>query len=230
MDIKTKFLALYNKHLSLRTGSEDLLVYLNSTDFFSAPASTKFHSAYPGGLAQHSLQVAELLLEKNARYNLGYPEESVVICGLLHDVCKANFYKFNEDPATDAQMAFLMKLSGEEYAALPKGKAYVSTLIDWHKNGRQGDKPVFEQTYVVADQLPIGHGEKSIFLINRHLELTNDEAMAIRWHMVAFDAGIHFSYPSGFPFHQSMNTCKLVTALFAADIEASNLIEDGVNL
>lgn len=227
-DIKTNFLALYNKHLSLRAGSEDLLIYLNSTDFFEAPASTKFHSAFAGGLAQHSLSVAELLLKKNAEYQLGYSEDTIVICGLLHDVCKANFYKFNTDSPTDSQLSYLMKLSGEDYTGrITKG--FASKLIDWHKNGRQGDAPEDVQEYTVEDQLPIGHGEKSIYMINRHMELTKDEAMAIRWHMVSFDAGIHFQYPSGFPFNQAMHTCKLVTALFTADMEASNLLEDGAS-
>lgn len=72
---------------------EDLISYLLESDFFEAPASTKYHSAYVGGLCEHSYKVFELLYRKNKLYKLGIPEDSIIISALLHDFCKIDFYK-----------------------------------------------------------------------------------------------------------------------------------------
>ena len=71
--------------------------------------------------------------------------------------------------------------------------------------------------WTVEDQFPVGHGEKSIFLAQRYIELEDQEIAAIRWHMTGFDAGIHFNYPSGFPFRSSMEKYPLLKLLIIAD-------------
>lgn len=77
-----------------REGIKELIYYLeHRTDYFIAPASTRFHGNYKGGLAEHSLNVMNLLKEKNERYHLNISDESIIITGLLHDICKVNFYK-----------------------------------------------------------------------------------------------------------------------------------------
>ncbi|NFF59830.1 HD domain-containing protein [Clostridium botulinum] len=75
-----------------RTGIERIIQYLDETDFFIAPASTRFHGNYEGGLAEHSLNVYELFREKNKKYDLGLSEDTIKIVSLLHDICKVNFY------------------------------------------------------------------------------------------------------------------------------------------
>ena len=122
----------------VRPGADKLLEWLKSTDFFTAPASTRFHGAYPGGLVKHSLNVYYALL---GNFNLRglYSPQTQAIVALLHDVCKANYYA--------------------------------------------GEYP----DYTVKDQMPMGHGEKSVYLVMKHMELTDDEALAIRWHMGAYD-------------------------------------------
>lgn len=75
-----------------RQGCTQLLDWLHSTDFFCAPASTRFHESYKGGLVEHSLRVYIELYKLVMLYTPQQPHDSVVICGLLHDVCKANFY------------------------------------------------------------------------------------------------------------------------------------------
>lgn len=124
-----------------RPGADKLLEWLKSTDFFTAPASTRFHGAYPGGLVKHSLNVYYALL---GNFNLRglYSPQTQTIVALLHDVCKANYYA--------------------------------------------GEYP----DYTVKDQMPMGHGEKSVYLVMKHMELTDDEALAIRWHMGAYCAGV----------------------------------------
>ena len=87
---KRRFIEIYTAKIT-RTGSAKLLEWLEkNTDFFTAPASTRFHSAVPGGLCAHSLNVYDLLAE---RFSDSEDAESIAISSLLHDICKANFYK-----------------------------------------------------------------------------------------------------------------------------------------
>ena len=91
MDYREEFLQIWHQHVS-RPGSEKLLDWLdNKTDFFSAPASTRFHGACDGGLCMHSLNVYHAL--HDGFFTEGESEESYAICALLHDLCKAGFYK-----------------------------------------------------------------------------------------------------------------------------------------
>ena len=73
-----------------RDGIEDLINFLENSDFFTAPASTKYHNAFAGGLAQHSLNVYNNLVEITK--DKGFDKESLIVCALLHDICKIYFY------------------------------------------------------------------------------------------------------------------------------------------
>lgn len=75
-----------------REGIEKVIKYLDATDYFVAPASTKYHGNYEGGLAEHSLNVYEILKQKNIQYDLGLSDETMRITALLHDICKVNLY------------------------------------------------------------------------------------------------------------------------------------------
>jgi hypothetical protein len=211
-----------------RAGMVDLIKWLeNETDFFTAPASTMFHGNYEGGLIEHSLNVHMLACDKWKYYKLQerYPLESIQICAILHDVCKIWMYDKDEEPPTDAQLKYLAALTKGKPLAL-KGamnKAYCSDLINYWKNG--GDEPEYKVAWKVNDKFPLGHGEKSVYLVSQHLDLTQAEALAIRWHMTGFDAGIHFNYPSGYPFRAAMDKEPLVTIIATADMEASSILE-----
>ena len=87
-----------------RDGIEDLIKFLETSDFFKAPASTRFHGDYEGGLVAHSLKVYEILKHKvqNSVLEINIPEESIIIIGLLHDICKTNFYKTDYRNAKNA--------------------------------------------------------------------------------------------------------------------------------
>lgn len=211
-----------------RDNIHDLVLYLKSTDFFTAPASTKFHGSEPGGLLYHSWHVYQLLMAKHDLYQVKVPEESLIIAGLLHDVCKVGCYHVDIDPPTDAQINYLTKLAGREITAIKQGpftKGYISELINWYVNKKEGPRPEYKQTYVYRDSFPIGHGEKSVVILSRIINLTEAEALAIRWHMLAFDAGIHFNYPSGYAYRDALAKYPLVTLLATSDIEASNILE-----
>ncbi|HAM31770.1 MAG TPA: hydrolase, partial [Erysipelotrichaceae bacterium] len=94
MNNKEKFIELYKEHIH-REGADKFLEYLCSShsDFFEAPASTRFHGNYKGGLVEHSLHVYECLKDYLARqrchdeYKLNYSDESIAIVALLHDIC-----------------------------------------------------------------------------------------------------------------------------------------------
>ena len=151
---KNDFIKIFKEKIT-REGSDKLLEFLEKSDFFTAPASTRYHGAYEGGLLRHSLNVYECLVEYLARdrvkqkYELNVSEESAAIVALLHDVCKINFY---------------------------------TTAFRNSKNEQTGkwEKVPY---YTINDTLPYGHGEKSVYMISGFIRLTRDEAMAIRWHM-----------------------------------------------
>ena len=100
--MKEKFLELL-KTVN-REGRNDLIEFIQKTDFFKAPASTRFHGDYEGGLVEHSLKVYEILkhkVETNIE-PIKVSDESLIIIALLHDLCKANFYKVDYRNAKNA--------------------------------------------------------------------------------------------------------------------------------
>ena len=100
--MKQDFLSILTK--VKREGIENLINFLEQTDFYTAPASTRFHGNFEGGLVEHSIKVYEILkhkVETNIE-KLQIPEESIIIIGLLHDICKANFYKIDYRNAKNA--------------------------------------------------------------------------------------------------------------------------------
>ena len=153
MDYRAEFLEIFQQKVS-RPGSEKLLAWLDTTDFFRAPASTRFHGACESGLVMHSLNVYHALRERY--FEEGDSEETFAICGLLHDLCKANYYK----PGT---RNVKNEVTGQ-----------------WEK----------VPSYSIEDAFPYGHGEKSVYLIERFMRLRTAEAVAIRWHMGGFDDSV----------------------------------------
>ena len=93
-EMKAQFLEIYNESIK-RDGAENLLKWLSESDFFEAPASTRFHGSHEGGLLAHSLNVYHCLKEivEQASLQETYSPETIAISALLHDVCKVNFYK-----------------------------------------------------------------------------------------------------------------------------------------
>ncbi len=159
MSVKEEFIEVFEKNIT-RDGNKELLKWLLSSDFFTAPASTKFHSAYEGGLAEHSLKVYNRFLkmiisEYGDNYTNVISNESIAIIGLLHDVCKVNCYKVDYRNVKD-------------------------------ENGNWTKQPY----YTFDEELPYGHGEKSVYIISSFVKLTREEAIAINWHMGGFDARV----------------------------------------
>ena len=194
--MKEKFLEIYRENIS-RPGADKLLAWLETTDFFTAPASTRFHLSRPGGLVEHSIHVYERLSNLVADEE-GYPgstfgedftisDETIAICGLLHDICKANFY----------------------------------TVEMRNRKNEQGQWEKYP-FYVVDDQLPYGHGEKSVYIISGFMKLTREEAMAIRWHMGFSDTDFK---GGGFSVGNAFGKFPLAVLTHIADLQATYLDE-----
>jgi putative nucleotidyltransferase with HDIG domain len=187
MSAKQEFIDIFKENIK-RPGSEKLLEWLSQSDFFIAPASTKYHSAFEGGLVQHSLNVYKLLKKRCAEYGIT-DGESIAICGLLHDICKANFYTIS------------------------------------YRNAKN-ERGIWEKVpyYTVDDQFPFGHGEKSVFVVERFMRLRENEAIAIRWHMGGFDEA---AKSGGFSISHAYEKYPLAVLLHMADLEATYLSEQG---
>lgn len=186
LDYKQIFVDQYTQHIK-RRGADRLLEWLIGSDFFTAPASTRFHAAYEGGLVEHSLNVYKVFMKKHFVEGEDDPE-SVAICTLLHDICKAGFYE-------------------------------VSYRNRKNEDGQWEKVPY----YTINDRFPYGHGEKSVFLIERFMRLKNDEAVAIRWHMGGFD---DTAKAGSFAIAHAYEQYPLAVKVHLSDLEATYLCEN----
>lgn len=181
-----------------REGIEYVIEDLENLGFFEAPASTRFHLNYDGGLCEHSLNVCKVglmlceeMIKMSPEVEPSLQKDSVIITTLLHDVCKADIYKK------------VVKKQKNQYGV-------------WE------EVPGYDVDY---SNFPMGHGEKSVIrLLLSGLELTDEEMLAIRWHMTAWD--LAFQSPEQ---KNNLNTardlCPLCTLVQCADGLASNIVE-----
>ena len=91
--MKEEFIELLKS--TKREGVDEIINFLEKTDFFKAPASTRFHGNYEGGLLEHSMKVYEILKYKVKKsvIDINVSDDTLIIVALLHDICKANYYK-----------------------------------------------------------------------------------------------------------------------------------------
>jgi len=179
-ELKEKYVKIFKENIK-REGSNELLDYIENSDFFTSPASTKFHSNFEGGLCQHSIFVYERFLkllknEYGENFSHKISNESIAVIALLHDLCKIDNYKLDYRN---------VKVNGE-----------------WTKQAYYA----FNDS-----TLPYGHGEKSVYMISGYMKLTREEAMAINWHMGGFDTRVlggsydlsnaFYQYPIAILFH-----------------------------
>ena len=155
MTNRERFLDICQREIK-REGIDKLLEYLCSgaSDFFTAPASTRFHCSHEGGLLEHSLNVYDNLRDYLSRerakneFALEYSDETIALVSLFHDLCKVNCYKTGTRNVKDERGV-------------------------WHS----------VPTYEFDDRLPYGHGEKSVYILSGYMRLTREEAFAIRYHV-----------------------------------------------
>lgn len=181
--MKGEFLILFDKYVT-RDGASELRKWLVESDFFTAPASTRFHGSHEGGLCEHSLNVWKQMV----RLLKAYPEikttgETVAVVALLHDVCKVGLYK-----------------------------------VDYRNAKNEAGQWEKVPYYVYDEQFSYGnHGGKSVYLIGKHIKLTDQEAVAVQCHMGNEDG----KYSTSDAYRQF----PLAWLLHAAD-EASTYLDD----
>lgn len=184
-----------------RDGINELVAFLEKSDFFTAPASTRFHCSLPGGLALHSLNVYHMFEHKCKsepfKSILGdMPEDSRKIITLLHDVCKTYMYEID----------------------YRNKKIYSDTGSKRDEKGRFDWAAV--EYYTINDRVPYGHGEKSVMMIEEYIKLQPFERYAIRWHM-------GFSEPkeNWNTLGTAIEKYPVILALHQSDLEATYLLE-----
>ena len=184
-----------------REGIDKLIEFLEKSDFFDAPASTKFHCSIPEGLVIHSLNVYDMFMLKcekepfnEALQNL--PDDSRKIICLLHDICKTYFYEID----------------------WKNKKVYSDTGTKKDERGRFDWQTV--PYYKVDDKIPYGHGEKSVMMIENYINLTPVERYAIRWHMGFTEPKENWGYVGA-----AIEKYPVILAVFEADLEATYLLE-----
>ncbi|PKK94512.1 MAG: hydrolase [Tenericutes bacterium HGW-Tenericutes-5] len=191
MTKKDEFISLFKKHIK-REGANDLLEFLLSSksDFFDAPCSTRFHLSKESGLVEHSINVYECLK--------AYLERPRV----------KELYGLEFSDETIAIVALLHDLC--------KINVYKKSMRNVKD---ESGKWVQVPSYDFHDELPYGHGEKSVYIISGFMRLTRDEAFAIRYHMGFSDTENVRNVGEAFA------RFPLAFALSTADMEATYFIE-----
>ena len=164
-----------------REGIEKLVEFIRKSDFYKAPASTRYHLCCEGGLLKHSMNVYKCLITKRDSEMWKYilkevPEESFIIAALLHDLCKTYFY-----------------------------------TVDYRNKKNERGEWERVPFYTVDDRIPYGHGEKSVMMIETYIKLRPSERYAIRWHMGFSEAKENYNaigkafemYPLALALHES---------------------------
>lgn len=176
-----------------REGIEDLINWLeNESDFFISPASTKYHLSYKGGLLEHSLNVLDQMINQLA---LDLSDEQIT----------------EELRISTVIVSLLHDVCKANYYS-EKEKNVKNEKGEWVK----------EPYFVTDDMYPLGHGEKSVIIIQKYIKLTDDEIMAIRWHMGGFEPKDNYQYLS-----KAFSKYYLALALHIADLKATYVTENG---
>ena len=206
-----RFEKLYADYILPRDGGDKLLEFIHKSDFYTAPASTKYHLAEKGGLLQHSLNVFDCLLAKRTDNGIWqkklekYSTSTIAVVALLHDICKTYTY-------------------GKEFK---NQKVYDKDVVATSeprqiKHDSKGDFVWMEvPTYVTDNRFPMGHGAKSVFIIQQFMKLSMEEIATIYWHMGAYNLDSSCYGELG----SAIEKYPLVLALQEADMEASHLLE-----
>lgn len=184
-----------------REGVDRLVDFIRKSDFYTAPASTRYHNCHEGGLLEHSLNVYDCLTKKVDnptwhQYLITVDPESRKIVPLLHDLCKSYMY------ITEYKNKKVYSESGKKSDEVGR--------FDW----------VSVPGYTTDDRIPYGHGEKSVMMIEEYMKLLPVERYAIRWHMGFTEPKENYNALS-----TAMRKYPLILAMHEADLEATYMLE-----
>lgn len=186
-----------------RQGIDKVIDNLEHSDFFTAPASTIYHSNYEGGLVEHSLNVYRCLKDMCYKfYPKRYSNDTIILVSLLHDVSKKDYYE------KTARNMKLYKPDGSKYDEMGR--------YDW----------VAVSSYKVREKevryAAMNHSINSVMLVRNYIDLTDEEVIAIINHHGGMDDGS--SVPKD--LDEVYNRFPLATMLHLADMQATYLLEN----
>lgn len=194
-----------------RDGIDKLIEFIRKSDFYTAPASTRFHNCHEGGLLEHSLNVFDCLYNKvkstyvfkkalsdSAKefWDTDEFEKTIVIVALLHDLCKMFMYE--------------VEMKNKKIYSDHGSKKDSQGRYDWES----------VPGYTVNDRVPYGHGEKSVMMIEQFITLTKEERFAIRWHMGFTEPKENWN-----TLNAAIRMYPLILAVHEADLEATYMLE-----
>lgn len=194
-----------------RDGIDKLIEFIRKSDFYTAPASTRFHNCHEGGLLEHSLNVYDCLYNKVTRTDVFKKalsdsakefwdtddfEKTIVIVALLHDLCKMFMYE--------------VEMKNKKIYSDHGSKKDNQGRYDWES----------VPGYTVNDIVPYGHGEKSVMMIEQFITLTKEERFAIRWHMGFTEPKENWN-----TLNAAIRMYPLILAVHEADLEATYMLE-----
>lgn len=188
--VKERFQDLFSTYMINVEGSKDLGVFLSASDFYRAPCSADHHLAFAGGLLIHSYNVFEWM--KRLNKVLEHPLSISYSQALLF---KAAFFHD------------LCKVN------------FYKKSFKWYKGEDTGNKWVRRDVFLVEDTLPLGHGEKSLYFLHKYIDVEDELACAIRWHMGSFDDSFS-SYAGGKALNLSWENFPIARVLHMADMMA----------
>lgn len=178
-----------------RDGIREFIDYLETdTDFFIAPASGNYHGNYEKGLIEHSLTVYDIAFRLNSQFENRLKEDSLIIICLLHDICKINFYfkTMKSVKRKDDKGNFVLNNYGKNV---------------WDE----------ELRYEIIDKMPLGHGEKSVIILQQWLKLSLEEIFCIRWHMMSYDDVVR-GYAGNLSLTNALNLYPTISLIHCADL------------
>lgn len=194
-----------------RDGIDKLIEFIRKSDFYTAPASTRFHNCHEGGLLEHSLNVYDCLYNKvkstdvfkkalsdssKEFWDTDEFEKTIVIVALLHDLCKMFMYE--------------VEMRNKKIYSDHGSKKDSQGRYDWES----------VPGYTVNDRVPYGHGEKSVMMIEQFITLTKEERFAIRWHMGFTEPKENWN-----TLNAAIRMYPLILAVHEADLEATYMLE-----
>ena len=194
-----------------RDGIDKLIEFIRKSDFYTAPASTRFHNCHEGGLLEHSLNVYDCLYNKvkstdvfkkalrdssKEFWDTDEFEKTIVIVALLHDLCKMFMYE--------------VEMKNKKIYSDHGSKKDNQGRYDWES----------VPGYTVNDRVPYGHGEKSVMMIEQFITLTKEERFAIRWHMGFTEPKENWN-----TLNAAIRMYPLILAVHEADLEATYMLE-----
>lgn len=193
-----------------REGIPKLLEYLKKHGFYTAPASTRFHGNYLGGLAEHSINVCAVLYQQNKLNNGGLSDDTIILAALMHDLCKLDFYvtelKNVKTYITDENRSQFngIQIKTEKIGNVERNFCWVPT-----------------EGYTVEDKMPLPHGSKSLYILQSFVKVTREEAFLITWHMGPYANLMNDSYG----FNNAVEYQPSVALMYVSDFLASALYE-----